>query len=384
MKIDNSLVRDKNKNTILSLIINHPEISRAEIAIKSGLNKATISKSVRQLIDDSYIIESGRGNSSNAGGRKPILLQINKKAGISFSFDLRFDQISYMTSYLNGETIHTESISTPVDRSNVVITIANIVNGFKELVEEFPFGIVGITIAIHGIISDNKILYTPYYDLDKIDLSKELEEKLNIPVHLENEANLATLAESTLDLDHKNLITCSIHTGVGAGIIIDQKLYHGNEGRSGEIGHIPLYPTGISCPCGNNGCFEQYCSQNALLYFYREATQNPNLSLTDLRTDFYDGQKLANRIIKEYSKNLSMGFMSLIGNYGPEIIYINSQITREIPIIIDWIQEYLSFTLYKGVPIRQAKSAENASLFGGCVTSIQNFLNVDKVHINFI
>lgn len=94
-------MREQNKYVIPSLIINHPEISRAEITIKSGLNKATLSKIVRELIKDSCIIESGRGSSTNAGGRKPILLQINKKVGISFIFDVRFDQISYMMSYSN-------------------------------------------------------------------------------------------------------------------------------------------------------------------------------------------------------------------------------------------------------------------------------------------
>ena len=62
-----------------------------------------------------------------------------------------------------------------------------------------PFGIIGITVAIHGIVLDNTISYTPYYDLAQMELSQELEDKLKIPIYLENEANLAALAESTLD-----------------------------------------------------------------------------------------------------------------------------------------------------------------------------------------
>ncbi|WP_428417423.1 ROK family protein [Phocicoccus schoeneichii] len=381
MVTTHSTIIHSNKNIILSLIMNHPEISRAEITLQSGLNKATVSKTVRELIDDSFIIESGTGNSSDTGGRKPILLKINKKAGIAVSFDVRFDQISYMACYLNGEVIETKSIRSPINRSNVIFMIEEIVRGFNFSMDEFPFGLIGMTIAIHGIVLDNQISYTPYYDLDQIDLSKELEEKLNVPIYLENEANLAALAESTLDSSHNNLITCSIHTGVGAGIIIDQKLYRGNDGRSGEIGHTTLYPHGIPCPCGSYGCLEQYCSENALLYFYREATQNSNLSLSDLTHAFHKEHKLAIRIIQEYAKNLSMGLTSVIGNYGPGIIYINSQVTQEIPIIIDWIEEHLSHTIYNNVPIRQAKSSSNASLFGGCVTSIQKFLNVDQMNI---
>lgn len=381
MAITHATLNNSYKNTILSLIMNHPEISRTEIAVQSGLNKATVSKNVRELIDDSYIIESGIGSSSDTGGRKPILLKINKRAGIAFSFDVRFDQISYMACYLNGEIIETKSIRSPISRSNIVFIIEEIVRGFNFNFDKFPFGIIGITVAIHGIVLDNTISYTPYYDLAQMELSQELEDKLKIPIYLENEANLAALAESTLDSSHKNLVTCSIHTGVGAGIIIDKKLYRGNNGRSGEIGHTTLYPNGRPCPCGNRGCFEQYCSENALLFFYREATQNSNLGLDDLTHAFYRNHKLAERIIQEYAKNLSLGLTSIIGNYGPGIIYINSQVTQEIPVIIDWIEEHLSHTIYNNVPIRQAQSSSNATLFGGCVTSIQRFLNVDQMNI---
>lgn len=278
MQTSQSIMKDNNKNTIISLIVNQPGISRAEIALQSGLNKATVSKIVRELINDSYIIESGNGESSDVGGRKPILLYINKKAGISFSFDVRFDQITYMVNYLDGERISFDSIYSSINSSNVVTLIERIVKAYENVADSTAFGIIGLTIAIHGIVSANKIIYTPYYDLGNLNLASELEEKLNVPVYIENEANLAALAEATLDPHHKNLVTCSIHTGVGAGVIINRQLYRGNKGRSGEIGHIPLYPAGIACPCGNKGCFEQYCSQYALISFYRKATQNSNLS----------------------------------------------------------------------------------------------------------
>src|SRR5699024_1178787 len=99
----------------------------------------------------------------------------------------------------------------------------------------------------------NKILFTPYYDLSGIDLVKQLKDKLDIPIYLENEANLAAMAESSLNNLHKDIVNFSIHTGIGAGVIIDGKLYRGFEGRGGEIGHTTLYPGGLQCPCGNKG-----------------------------------------------------------------------------------------------------------------------------------
>jgi len=382
MANNHSSVREQNIHTVLSQIINYPEISRAEISKKANLNKATVSEIVRNLIDEQYVLETGRGASSDVGGRKPILLKINKKAGVSVSFDVRYDQISYMTSYLNGETIDINSIEMNIDSSNIISVIKNLVLSFKESITDIPFGLIGITISVHGIISDNKIVFTPYYDLFQIDLANELENELNIPVYLENEANLAALAEATLDTDHNNLITCSIHTGVGAGIIIDQQLYRGYEGRSGEIGHTTLYPDGIQCPCGNEGCLEQYCSQTALLSFYQEAHQNNQLTLNDLINDFQKEDVTAIKLVEKFAKNLSMGMVNLMGTYGPEIIYINSYMSRELPIIIDRVQEHLSETLYTNIPIKNSEVAGNASLFGATVMNIQNFFEVNSLHLS--
>jgi len=269
-----------------------------------------------------------------------------------------------------------------IDSSNIISVIKNLVLSFQESITDIPFGLIGITVSVHGIISDNKIVFTPYYDLFQIDLASELENEVNIPVYLENEANLSALAEDTLDTTHHNLITCSIHTGVGAGIIIDEKLYRGHQGRSGEIGHTTLYPDGIQCPCGNEGCLEQYCSQTALLSFYQEAHQNNQLTLNDLVNDFQKEDVTAVKIVENFAKNLSMGMVNLMGTYGPEIIYINSHISRELPIIIDWVREHLSETLYTNISIKNSEVTGNASLFGATVMNIQNFLEVNSLHLS--
>src|SRR5699024_2104109 len=174
-----SSMREQNTHAILSQIIKHPETSRAEISKQTNLNKASVSEIVRNLIDEQYVVETGIGKSSTSGGRKPILLKINKKAGFSFSFDVRHDKLSYMATYLNGEIYTSESIDMNIDQSNVVSVIENLIRNFKKTMSNSPFGIIGIAIAIHGIVSNNKIIFTPYYDLSQFDLAIELENRLN-------------------------------------------------------------------------------------------------------------------------------------------------------------------------------------------------------------
>lgn len=244
--------------------------------------------------------------------------------------------------------------------------------------------LIGIAISIHGIISNNKIVFTPNYNIDQLDLAAEIENSLNIPVYIENEANLAALAEASFNNSYKNLVTCSIHTGVGAGIIIDEQLYRGHNGRSGEIGHTTLYPDGVKCPCGNKGCFEQYCSEAALLYSYQKEKQNTALSIDDLISDYNNNDKITHKLINQFSKNLSIALINIMSLFGPEIIYINSPLVSELPIIIKLIKNYLEGTIFNNIPISLSRIHNHPSLIGATVMNIQNFLNVHAIKVNIL
>lgn len=382
MVTSHTTMREHNVHIVLSEIINSPEVSRAEISKNTKLNKATVSEIVRELINNDYVVETGIGDGSSAGGRKPILLKINKTAGISLSFDIRYDKISYMMNFLNGEQMKYDSKKIKITKDNVVDEICSIVKDIKSEMSETPFGIIGITISLHGIISGKDIIFTPKYNIDEIDLVSELEAELKLPIFIENEANLAALAEASMDNKHTNLITCSIHTGLGAGIIIDEKLYRGHEGRSGEIGHTVLYPGGLECSCGNLGCIEQYCSETAVLNFYREVKQVPTLRIDDLIKDYENQDAETIELIEEFTKNLSIGLMSLMGLFGPEIIYVSSPLIHKLPVVLEQVKEQLKDTIYNEITIAPSKIEEHASLIGATVMNIQNFLNIDAIKVN--
>ncbi|MDZ7835990.1 MAG: winged helix-turn-helix transcriptional regulator [Alkalibacterium sp.] len=173
-----SNIRENNSLLVLSEIINRPEISRAMISEVTGLNKATVSEIVRKLIDDDYVIEIGPGKSTSSGGRRPILLTVNKKAGISIGFDVRYDRISYLITYLDGEKIDYTIEESEMNKDTIVDYITTVVTNFSADMKDTPFGIIGVTISIHGIVDDNQIEFTPYFDLDQIDLVAQLEESL--------------------------------------------------------------------------------------------------------------------------------------------------------------------------------------------------------------
>lgn len=375
-------IRENNSILVLSEIINQPEISRAMISELTGLNKATVSEIVRRLIDDNYVIEIGPGKSTSSGGRRPIQLTVNKKAGVSISFEVRYDRISYLITYLDGEKIEYTIEEKEMNKDNIVDFITDVVDEVNDSIGDIPFGIIGVTISVHGIIHDNIIEFTPYFDLDQIDLVSLLNERLDTPIHIENEANLSALAEAAFDNEHKSLVSFSAHTGIGAGIILDGKLHRGNKGRSGEVGHTVLYPNGTSCPCGNQGCLEQYCSTKAIVRKFRILKGDPSLSFDDLIDSYHQKDSSTLNMILQFAKDFGIGLMNVIGNYDPEIVYINSELLEEIPELISLLQHYLSMTIYKNVPLKQSILGKKASLYGATVMNLQEFLHVDNVEFS--
>ena len=382
MIADKYTIREQNEAIVLTNIINNSEISRSAVSKSTGLNKASISEIVKKLMNDQLINETGIGNASSAGGRKPIMLQLNKLAGVSLGIDLGYDYVSSMLTYLNGEIVKEKIITgTLITKENAIDIIKDIIESYTNLATELPYKIIGVTVAIHGIVFENNILFTPYYNLDKIDLFKELSNIIDIPIHLENEANLTALAESTFSSKKNNLVSVSIHSGIGAGIVMNGSLYCGLNGRSGEIGHMTLYPHGLDCPCGNHGCFEQYCSEKSIVNQFRFLKNDPSLSINDLVFSFEQNDEQSLALINTFIGNLSIGINNLIATYGPEIIYINSSLTRKIPGILTTVNNRLVTSFNKNTPLYESQLGTKASLFGATALSIKNFLRVE--HLDF-
>lgn len=381
MITDRYSLRENNEQLVLATLIENTSISRAQISKLTGLNKATVSDIANKLIENQFIHEIGSGESTVSGGRKPILLQLNKQAGLTLNIDLGYDYVSYLVTYLNGEVVKKETRSIQVNKINCVDLIQTIYREQSKEATEIPYGIISLSIAIHGIVSDNRIVFTPYYDLDEMDLHHLLSQAVDVPVYIENEANLSALAEKTFSTTVANLVSISVHSGVGAGIIVNNELYHGRDGRSGEIGHTILYPHGKKCPCGNQGCLEQYSSQKAILSLFQELKKNDQLTLDDLITSYTSDDDIAIQLIQDFAIYLSIGINNVIASYGPEKVYVHSTLVNKIPELLSLIKQNIVSSFSSTIPVEISLLAENAILLGGAALNIQQFFHLSSLYL---
>ena len=382
MVTDKYVIREQNASLVMEQIVQHAPISRASLSSNIGLNKATVSDITKKLLEDKLIEEIGIGASSHSGGRKPILLQLNNKAGLSIAIELGYDFISTMVTYLDGEVVfYNKERGTFITKENVLSHIASIIDKYEKISNLTTYGIIGIGIAIHGIVNDNNILFTPYYDLDKIELYEELTKLYPYPIHIESEANLTAIGESTFSTEFNNLISLSIHSGIGAGIIIDGQLFTGLDGRAGEVGHSILYPNGKSCPCGNKGCLEQYCSDKVLLEQLKDRKQLSDITPDLLAELYYAHDSIVLEIVQQHCYNLSKGINNIMTFFAPKVIFMNSSVIRRIPEILSLISDNLESSFNKDIIIENSSLGSKASLFGATALNIRNFLNISHLKI---
>lgn len=370
-------IRKSNIVEILKLLFNKPNISRIDISKIINLNKASVSEIISLLVETEIVSEIGTGNGSSSGGRKPILLKLNEKAGLSLGIDLGTNYVGYLLTDLNKNIIAYEYYETVVNKDNVVNIVVNIISSLENYIGEYKYGLIGVSLAIHGRVYNDSIKFTPYYDLDKIDLKEELSKIMpNISFHLENESNLAAVGEfENSEEPLKNSIVINVHSGIGAGIIINEKLYTGFEGRAGEIGHMVLIPNGKKCPCGNNGCFEQYCSIPALLEEFNNKSNLKVKTVKELCMLYNSNNKEAIDVISNNIELMAIGITNLFNLFASDNIFIHSELIDYIPEYLNLINNKINSIFSKDVTLLPNKLDGKSNLFGGITRCIYDFLN---------
>ncbi len=363
---------------VLEAIIEKAPISRADLSKDLGLTKATISSIVQELIEKNFVIEIG--SADTVIGRKPTMLTLNKDAGYSVCIDLSVNHTDFMITDLLGGCIWQKHVTyANIDAIHVIDMLCSLLDTFLQTREsKTTYDIIGITIAIHGVVNENKIVFTPYYDLHQYDFVHILSKKYKTDVFLYNEANLSVLGENTFSNYVENIAVIGIHSGIGLGMVLNGQLYSGFNGYAGEFGHTIIELDGRPCPCGNCGCLEQYGSQRALLSDLAEKKGLETVCFEQFAEWYRKKDEDAIAIAKQFVKFIAAGINNLLNLYNPEIIILNSEFTKAFPALLDEIKEQLHSKTHFSKTILLSKMNDEAVLYGAAFINIVHFLGIEK------
>lgn len=368
------LIRDLNTQSVMQTIIDCGPISRAAIAAHLGLTKATVSAIVLVLLEKGLVLEIGSDDTRK--GRKPILLQVNADCGWIISADLGIDSITLMTANLLGRNCRIYRHPAPSLDEDLIPALISYIQAAKEQLADSRYGLLGIALGIHGVVHHNKIIFLPYSSYENQDLASSLREAFQVPVLIENEANLSVLGEWYFCHKTNEMLYISIHSGIGVGIIMRDQLVKGKNGYAGEFGHTIVEPNGRPCPCGNQGCLEQYASERAI---FAELSRIKSTPVTaDLFERLYhQGDPEVRRLIDQFILYLSIGINNLLNTFNPDIIVLNSVLIRCRPSLCQDIAQALHNNMKKYCRLVPSELQDTAALLGGIYLIQNQFLFPD-------
>lgn len=323
---DAALIKRINTAIVLDCVRDDSPISRARISERTGLNKATVSNLVADLIAAGLVSESGMGESS--GGRKPVMLLFERTAGFAIGIDLGVNYIRGVLTDLHGEPVASREIR--VKKRSVEDVLPHLYTCIEQLIAEAPdsrYGVVGIGIGVPGIVDeDGHMLFAPNLEWRDVPLRSIVEARFDLPCTIDNEANAGASGEQRYGAGRgiAQQIYVSVGIGIGTGIIINKELYKGTTGFSGELGHLSIALDGRDCSCGNKGCWELYASERALL---EQAEPLGYGSIEAVADAAASGDAAARGLLRQLGEYLGIGVANIVNVFNPEAVIIGNRIS---------------------------------------------------------
>lgn len=269
--VDHATMRDMNLALILNTVRVRAPLSRATLAALTGLNKATVSSLVRDLLRAGWLREVGVDNANGDVGRPGINLESNPAGGYFIGAEIGVNFISVVITNFGIEIISRryESTNKLFSQEEVLDRLIYLLKESCAQVKRSGKPLFGIGIGVPGLVdmSSGKLLIAPNLGWQEVELGRIIEEALETPLYIANEANLAALGESYFgagrDINYMLYISSGI--GLGGGIVTNGRLMEGSTGFAGEVGHMTVERDGLPCNCGNRGCWETVAGEKALL-----------------------------------------------------------------------------------------------------------------------
>jgi N-acetylglucosamine repressor len=321
-KATHQQTKQHNRDLVLQTIFARDSISRAEVARVTHLTRTTVSDVVNGLLTEGLVEEVGRGES--IGGKSPILLSIVADSRYLIGLNLAQDKFIGAVVNLRGEI--KEIVEAPVHDDNGENALQLVYQILDQLTHKKLKPIVGIGVGTPGLVNTREGIVINAVNLEwqNLPLGQLLEKKYELPVLVLNDSQAAAIGEYVYGGGHvpdENLIVVNVVRGIGAGILINGRLFQGDGGGAGEIGHIVVQENGELCRCGKCGCLETIASARAVIQ------QMKMESLEDVFSAFQGGNSKAKTVVGNAGHYLGASLANLISTLNIQKIVLTGDMT---------------------------------------------------------
>lgn len=376
-KATHQQTKQHNRDLVLRTLFSHESISRAEIARVTNLTRTTVSDVVSGLLNEGLVNEIGRGES--IGGKTPILLSIVPDSRYLIGLNLAQDKFIGAIVNLRGDIKETVEIKVNDNDGDKALELVYKI--LDELIRKKIKPIVGIGVGTPGLVNTREGVIVNAVNLawKDLPLGALLEKKYKVPVSILNDSQATAIGEYVYGGNHEpdeNLIVVNVKHGIGAGILINGRLFQGDGGGAGEIGHVVVQENGIQCRCGKSGCLETVASARAVI------NQLGVSSFEQALAEFSSNNGNSKKIITNAGKYLGISLANLIGTLNIQKIVLTGDMTQLGETWLDAIKTSMQKAslekIYEGTKIEIGNLDYRA-----CILGASAFLLLDDYSLLF-
>jgi N-acetylglucosamine repressor len=320
-----SLLRDFNVSLLIELVRRAGSISRAELARQSQLSAPTVSAIVDSLLKRGIVVEITTAPSS--GGRPPVLLSVDPKAGYVVGIKLRGDGVTTVVCDLDAQIVSSNERYVPLvgDPMAALDVIEEETRRALRDAAVPASKVLGVGVGLSGVIDSTAGVcrFSHLLQWHNVELAAPLRRRMGLPVWVENDVNTLAVAEKWAGDAHtaSNFVTLSVGRGIGLGIVVDRSLYRGSHGAGGEFGHMIVEPGGPRCECGRFGCLEAMVGEGALRRRISER-KGHDVSREELLMLVEMGDSAALDIVDSAGRKLGLAVANMVTLLNPELLII--------------------------------------------------------------
>ena len=367
-------LKNSNRSAVLCALALKKASNRTELASYLNLTRMAISNIVNELRDHAIILEISSSENEgemdhNPNGRPPKQLMLADWSISVICINIRRYSVSCMLMDINGNTKPpmTRPLPAHADNAFLMETVIKLIEEARETFPKIP--IIGIGVSSIGPLDiyQKHLLNPPdFRNIRDVDIGAPLEERFHLPVYLDNDMNCSALAELYFGAGTacRDLVFLGLSAGVGAGIIMNEKILHGFGGFAGEVGHISINPIGPPCPCGQKGCIELYTRGENIL----ENTGAASFEELNALLDQENPPRFVLNSIKQYIDAMHTLMVAVANSYDPNIMILGdidiAFIKRFIPDLEEYMNSHMLNHGYKHIKVIPSALAEAASLYG--------------------
>jgi glucokinase-like ROK family protein len=386
-------LRQTNRQAILRFLMLDGPMSRLELSQKTGLSLGTITNVAGPLQEIGMLVETGMEESE--GGRPRSILGINPQYGFLVGVDMGEHHVELELFELTLKKLGTVRRPLNVGLISANDYVSAISSGLEELCRVTGISqekILGMGIGVPGIVEhDGQVsISIPMWNWKSVQFLRDVEDRINLPVYLDNGAKAMALAEFWYGAGRgaQDVVVALIGTGIGAGVITKGSLYRGATNSAGEWGHTKIVMDGKPCRCGSHGCLEAYAGATGILN--RMGVENINLTSDQVQIDMIEqlvrdeqqGDEHARYVLRETAHYLGAGVANLVNLFNPERVVVGGWVGMLIGESImadlkEYVRQYALPPSQSRLEIVSCQFGQDAICTGAACLVIEQYLSAN-------